>query len=250
MTNNAQKKLVRRIKNLMDLAGNNTSEAEAVAAMAKARQLMDEYGISVTDVNEVDEEWGQAGVEWTSGKARRAYHRSYLLGGVIGQVCGTTMYRCGGEVFFFGRKHEVEISHYMLMMVRNLVEGAYLGWKKTDQYMVMRSRGAHAPRLKTSFVNGMVASLHLKLQDMIPQPGEGSGRDLVVCHQAVMERKLKEFGLDIKSSPVSLEKGDLQAGVAGYEAGENAQLSSGVGKSGKETGGLTSGVTGVKLIGG
>lgn len=53
MTNNKQEKIIEKIKKVLELSRNNPSEAEAQAAALKAQQLMAQYHISMSEIDDI-----------------------------------------------------------------------------------------------------------------------------------------------------------------------------------------------------
>ena len=103
------KKVIKKIKNLMDLAGNNPNENEAIAASLKAQELLAKYKISLTDTEgdfrEQEIITAEANLRSDSGKKWKAY-----LAPIIAKAFYVKNYRCGHRIFFYGYSKDVEIA--------------------------------------------------------------------------------------------------------------------------------------------
>ena len=100
-------KILEKVKKLLALAGNNPSQAEAEAAAAKAQALLQEYNLTLKDVDGGEEEaldftYFETGVD-------RAW--KYDLANVIAKN-----FRCKccwwgkSKVGFYGYKHDTEVA--------------------------------------------------------------------------------------------------------------------------------------------
>lgn len=104
---NKEDKILEKVKKLLALAGNNPSQAEAEAAAAKAQALLQEYNLTLKDVDGGEEEsldftYFETGVD-------RAW--KYDLASVIAKN-----FRCEccwwgkSKVGFYGYKHDTEVA--------------------------------------------------------------------------------------------------------------------------------------------
>ena len=62
----ANEKIIKKVKNLLDLANNNPSENEAIAAALKAQELMAKYNIDSSAINGED--------------SKEFFHAKYIIG--------------------------------------------------------------------------------------------------------------------------------------------------------------------------
>ena len=106
---NDMEKVIKKIKNLMDLAGNNPNENEAIAASLKAQELLAKYKISLTEIEEdfYKQEIITAEVNLESDSAKK--WKSYLAP-IIAKAFYVKSYRCGHRIFFYGYSKDVEIA--------------------------------------------------------------------------------------------------------------------------------------------
>lgn len=105
MKNDKIEKVLEKIKKLLALAGNNPSEAEAMAAALKAQELMAEYNVTVTDEEEkieMSEAGFHTGVDnnW-----------KYILADVVADNFRCKSYWIGKRrIMFYGYKSDCEIA--------------------------------------------------------------------------------------------------------------------------------------------
>lgn len=105
-------KIVARIKKLLALAGNNSSEAEAMLAMEKAHELLAQHGLSMSSVT-------QESAEKRLNQPQRVMRMPWEITvfSALGKLnfCSTYTMRYGGgkTVFFVGRESSIETARLM-----------------------------------------------------------------------------------------------------------------------------------------
>lgn len=99
-------KILEKVKKLMSLAGNNPSEAEAIAASLKAQELIAKYNLELTDLEkeqqEIDQQEFKTGVDksW-----------KYGLASVVANNFRVCCYWVGSrKVVFYGYKQDVTVA--------------------------------------------------------------------------------------------------------------------------------------------
>lgn len=150
------KELLRKLAAITVEAG--ATEAEAMAAAMKARQLADREGIDLASVGEPDI------TETIVGTGRVRYRPIDVLWGAVARFCHCDLvFLIGGEleVSYIGQPHDVALAEWLHVMLKRHIDRALAAFKETPQY---RRRKPHRRRLAAaSFVEGMVSSLCFKL---------------------------------------------------------------------------------------
>lgn len=107
MTN---EKIIEKIKNLLDLAGNNPNENEAMAAALKAQELMAKYNIDSSAVNteEIEKEFFHATYNDTGKHEMKKW--KVTLSNIIARNFCCRLYFHGTSVVFYGYKKDAQIA--------------------------------------------------------------------------------------------------------------------------------------------
>lgn len=107
MTN---EKILSKIKNLLDLANNNSNENEAMAAALKAQELMAKYNIdsSAIDTDESEKELFHATYNDTGKHEMKKW--KVTLSNIIARNFCCRLYFHGTSVVFYGYKKDAQIA--------------------------------------------------------------------------------------------------------------------------------------------
>lgn len=145
--------IVRKIRKLMALAGNNPSKDEAIAAAAKAQKLMAENGIDHIDEDDFDT------IDFIEVKTTRKEWRKTLAHIIaVNFRCQSAFSESG--VVFFGYPQDRQICEEVFNSLYQI--GNSLGNLEVRLYK------AHYPRRKTTgifeiFINGFLSGLNSQL---------------------------------------------------------------------------------------
>jgi hypothetical protein len=117
-----KEKLIDKIKKLLALAGNNSNESEAMAAMAKVQELLAENSLSMADIPEGEREDDETVMEDYDGRSRHAKWQTYILL-ALAQIndCEYFKHRNGTRIIV-GRKIRIEIVRSMADYLFGVVE--------------------------------------------------------------------------------------------------------------------------------
>ena len=145
--------IVRKIRKLMALAGNNPSKDEAIAAAAKAQKLMAENGIDHLDDDDFD---SIDMVEITTTKKEWRKKLAHII--AVNFRCQSAFSQSG--VVFFGYPQDRQICGEVFESLYQI--GNSLGNLEVRLYK------AHHPRRKTTgifeiFINGFLSGLNSQL---------------------------------------------------------------------------------------
>jgi hypothetical protein len=192
---------------------NGATEHEAHAAAAKARQLMDEYQLSLSEV-ELREE-GLSKIEMTFPGRLGRFVASDLQGAVSAYTETRTWANYGNtEHHFLGLASDIIFAEWLLPMLVNLVcrEANTYGRARRDRSLKMHFAGGMARRIS--------ARMHVDVR--LRKMNQSTGKGLVVAKNAMINARMNELG--IKLAPSSSEKMlDPFAAAAGAKAGDGVR---------------------------
>ena len=129
-----EEKIIQKIQNLLDLANNNPSEEEAIAAAAKAQELMAKYDIQIGDLGDTDENEIVEEVFYDNGKHEMKRWKVGLAS-VVAKNFRCKHYFLGKKnVVFYGHKTDAKIAlntfSYLYTAGNKLANNYYYNKKK------------------------------------------------------------------------------------------------------------------------
>lgn len=211
---------------------NGCTEEEALAAAAKVADLLDQYDLSLTDV-EMRQEQCERGVIETNRKQRQPISACVPM---IAEFCDCKAWLEKDEAgkvryVFFGLKPGVEMAHYVYDVIDAAMRGEWEHYRRSQRFI------RYADDIRGSFLFGMAVSIADKLAAMKAARDEANrastGRDLVVVKHAVIEAEFAKLNLDLRKTRSSGRKVTVGAFEAGQEAGRGVALNAGVGHEGE-----------------
>lgn len=220
-----QKKIAARIKALMaKTTENGATEEEMLAAMQKARELMDKYGLTMeaikADAATIDR-------QTTPRDHFKTFYIKDKLAMAVGDYCDCKvwMQRSEGTYTFFGTEQDRQFAIWLLDSLDQFVRNA------TIRYMEgLGHSGGKGPWDKQKgFMVGCVdrinRRLHALTQERVAQKA-GNGRSLVLIKMNLVDKAFADLNMRLRSSGRSAGmKGDGSAFMAGQAAGERANFS-------------------------
>lgn len=201
-----RQKLIEKIKALLSKTmENGCTEAEALAAMTKARDMMAAYEVTEQDIAFGGEEVTQKVVVRTDHDDIRSH-----LATAVGRFCHCSSWKSRGtfdSITFCGLQSETVLAHWMLDMLADFVI------RERDGYMGGR-------RMRKSFIAGCVARIAERLEELTPR---GTGTDLMVCRQSLIDAYMTAHGIKLRE-PFKIYKMDDWAYADGAAAGDRARF--------------------------
>lgn len=228
------KALIRAL--LAKTLANGATEGEALAAAAKASELMAQYDLTFEDAQAVRDE--------AIGKSGKAYGRTSRLHEATDTwdaICDFATVKCyfiGPEIVFFGQRQDVEVAHYLMDLFINCANVEWQAFRR-------RGRGAATDiRGRKAFMRGFVYRLKARLREMRrardAHSQAATGNALVVLKGQLVTQRYNQheaaIGLRaLRSTRIAISNdGNYQAGQA---AGSRVNITTGVGgDSGKRIG--------------
>ncbi len=214
--------LLDKVRALMSkTTANGCTEAEALAALAKARAMIDAYVItddelqlSKTEAAELrtdDDETDPHGIKW-----RLNYE--------IGEFCGVTIFRRGdGRFVFVGMRSDVDLAQWLLDHLTD-----YVTAELVKHLMFSLAPKSERRKIIKSFVQGATETINDKLTNLCERSAAertANGNALVVVKSTAIADKLKEAGINLKTS-CSGGSSNVDSGAydAGGKAGKKATI--------------------------
>lgn len=221
MTVNGDKMRARIAALLSKTVENGATEAEALAAASKARELMDAHNISVTADDARDE---RAVILKTP--LRRRDVLGVLLP-AIGRFTDCTAWQSAdGSANFCGAPMDADFAVWLLQSLARARDGELLRWRGTEAGQFARAEMT-GEQVNRAFTLGFVELVRARL-DAITQGREQSAaaagsRALVVVKGALIRTAMDAAGIRLRSRSVSVARNDSARG-AGNAAGDRAGL--------------------------
>ena len=222
--------LIRKVRALRQKTEENgCTEAEAITAASLAARILEEYDISLADVNKAENaaECRQESTE----KRRKLHPASRYCGVTIGELCQVKIWKDGGTLKFFGYPSDVEVAKYLLAVYTAAMDGDW------SIYMDKRMANGQAISMliQASFMKGMASELNYRIGELSWErkakvQGAGSKALMVADKMLVIEGEFNRQlpGLTVKPGKTSTVSGDAHAIYAGIDAGGKVGLHRGV----------------------
>ena len=212
--------LLNRIRALLaKTISNGCTQPEALAALAKARAMMDAYEVTEEDLQLAKEEAAILRKDNT----RDPHGIKWELLGAIAKYCECEAWR-GPEGFVFcGLKSDADYASWLLDHLTTYVQGELANY-------LMRCPATKGERrhLIKSYVIGATSSINEQLRSLSPAktdaPKTCHGRDLVVIRTAAIADKMNELGITVRTVHRRRRYVDPAAYDAGVKAGKRASI--------------------------
>ena len=222
--------LIRKVRALRQKTEENgCTEAEAITAASLSARILEEYDISLADVNKAENaaECRQESME----KRRKLHPASRYCGVSIGELCQVKIWKDGGTLKFFGYPSDVEVAKYLLAVCTAAMDG--------DWSIYMNKRMANGQAISmlihASFMKGMASELDNRIRELswkrkAKVQGTGSKALTVADKMLVIEGEFnRQFpSLEFVWGKTTTISGDAHAIYAGIDAGGKVGLHRGV----------------------
>jgi hypothetical protein len=219
---------------LQKTAANGATEAEAMAAAEKARELMDRYQI----------ESGSAGLEKEGAfkaSIKRGHYKTLAvkdrLAYAVAQFCDCKVWltKSSDECHFFGLKTDAEFAGWLIVSLERFVASGALAYIAGQPRMDARPRW----EAEKAFVFGACVRISERLMQLATErqksrDGTGDGRSLVVIKNVIVTREFAKLNMKLRSGGRSKTRAvDGGAFNAGRAAGDKASFGRPVNGGGK-----------------
>jgi hypothetical protein len=210
------------------------TEQEAIAAAGKVAELLDRYGLSLSEVELKEQSCAGFGV----GTGRRRFGPIDSCMPAVGEFCDWRVWSektTDGEIryVFFGLPADVAGARYLYELVEQAFATETELFKRAEIYTQHRSGDRRSAT--HSFQTGLAHGIARKLDELHQQREEtmrtATGRDLVPAKEAIVEEELAKLGLRFHARGGSKGRYVLRdAYEAGHEAGDRFEYRPGIGE--------------------
>lgn len=214
---------------------NGCTEAEALLAAEKISQLLLEYQLVLTDLNEIEEALYATFARVYGGGTmrRRSWHETRQTWHAV--ACFTdTQYWCrDNQLIFFGCQTDCEIAFFLCDLFKNTSEVEWQTFRRLEQ-------GRTDRRGRASFMAGFCSRISERLKQLKntrgrngPEPAKSHA--LVVLKDQLLAQKFSDYQrktglrLRLKSRSPTFEY-DFSNYRAGADAGNRTTITVGIGK--------------------
>lgn len=220
--------IVRKIQALQErTVDRGCSEAEAMTAARMVGKLLEQHGLSMSDI-EIQERKDCERLDIMTGR-KRAHEISFCISAIGAlydcRVWMLTGDRTNGGIYtFFGFPEDVQACKYLYQVIMASMAHELSGfkWKSKREGKPTGKRQSHA------FLLGMANRINARLRqikrEQTEETKQSTGRELVVVKNAVVESAFNDLGIKLGTRSAQSSMGDSGAFFAGREAGNKTNL--------------------------
>jgi hypothetical protein len=199
---------------------NGCTQEEELAALAKARALMDAYEVTEADLQLVKEE---GVIMRKEGRGAKDPHGiKFALSRAVGEFCDCKAWRNREEgLVFLGLASDVQFGTWLLDHLTSFVLT-----ELTKHLMRDVAINAQRRQVINGFVDGVTWRISERLRELCKPPATASAnsRALVVTKQGMIKAKMKELDIRLRSCGGSSRQHDEGSFAAGRSAGDRASF--------------------------
>lgn len=219
-----REKIAARIRALLaKTVENGCTEDEAIAAAAKAAELLALYDLDLDEVQMRATPFES----YTERYEDVVGERLWKVAGAVSKLTGAAWWQSSVgvwpiEIHFFGFAHEVDVARYLLEICARAMRSAQECLERANALL----RPIRRRQIILPFLDGMADRLRRRVLDLIPPKPAGTG--LVVLHDQLVKAALADAGIHLKDQAVRASR-DYEAAYAdGQRAGDSVALNPGV----------------------
>lgn len=218
---NEREKIAARIRALLaKTVANGCTEDEAIAAAAKAAEMLARYNLTVDEVKLRESPFARHSERHDDEVGYRLWKVADAIAYLTGARYWTSRIGEPVSIDFFGFEHEVQVASYLLEICARAMRQEHKRLKKLFALLVPAARR----RKILPFLDGMADSLHRRIRALKePTP---TGKGLIVLRDQLIDQamptKTEKRGMR-GSRDFEKEYGD------GWQAGERVSLNRGLG---------------------
>ncbi len=202
---------------------NGCTEEEAVAAAAKAAEMLAKHNLTVDEVQIRESKFKKHSERYED----LVGERSWIVADAIAHLVECRYWRSNPGVHpvhitFFGFEHEVEIAQYLMAICVRALEDGLARTNLRNRLLRPTIRKSKA----TAFLDGMVRRLAERIRALKPPSPTGTG--LVVLKQDLIDAELKNAGLKMGKMNGRMSRDFDSEFMRGREAGDKVSLNEGL----------------------
>jgi Protein of unknown function (DUF2786) len=202
---------------LSKTTANGCTQEEELAALAKARALMDAYEVTEADLQLAKDE----GIIMRKGSADDPHDIKFWMSSAVAQFCECKAWRDSDEkLVFMGTPSDARFATWLTDHLASFVLAELASHLMGDIAV-----GATRRQVINGFVVGITGRISERLRELCkPAPAaSANSRELVVVKQTLIKAKLDELGIRFRTSS-SCRQQDAGSFTAGRSAGDRASF--------------------------
>lgn len=201
---------------------NGCTEDEALAAAAKAAEMLERYNLTVDEVELRETPFKRHTEQHDDEVGRRLWKVAAAISELTGARYWTSRPGQRVEVSFFGFEHEVDVARYLLEICARAMRDQEAALMR--QHALLRGRARL--RIVMAYLDGMADRLAERILELVPPPVTGTG--LVVVRDALIRQAMKDEGIDLGEQDARRSRDFDPAYIDGRQAAERVALNRGV----------------------
>jgi hypothetical protein len=223
--------LITQLSKLREMTTENgCTEAEANNAAAMAQRLMDQYGVTMSDIEAtiVQEELCEQD-EFTV-KGRKSVHEVQYVAQALANYTHCTIYRDDRirKLVFFGMSADVQIAKYLMGVFQVAMDTEFAKYWKVER----QTSRHHGRSARKGFMLGMASRLRQRLYELIEARKAAldpvaDSRQLVIVKDQIVNAALAKKGIHFSVRMQRYSTRDSGSYRAGHEAGDRVGISAG-----------------------
>jgi hypothetical protein len=224
---------------LSKTTGNGCTKHEALAALAKARAMMDAYEVTEEDLKLSAAETAILRKEPPGSRDQHGIKSGLAV--AIGRFCDCKVWRGTDGLEFCGLQSDVQFSMWLLEALTSFVQAELV-----KHLMGSIARRGDRRRIINGFTIGCTQQISERLNKLCNQSeaaAASNSRALVLVKSTAVADKLKELGIHLGKGRRSSRRVDLGSFAAGEAAGNRASFGRPVGRGGTHLQNRTIGTT-------
>ena len=160
---NSKEKIKLKIKALLSkTTENGASEHEAIMALSKAKELMEQYFITESDVK--NPFLGEKCVLKSTNLVKTNYDTA-LFYNELSKLFDCEYYFTGLKIYFFGFNQDAELCIYFYELILKACMNEKSKFMSSEDYRLLKSK-YHGRTLVSSFIKGFLLSIARKMNKM------------------------------------------------------------------------------------
>lgn len=206
-------KILDKIRGLVSkTTANGCTEHEALAALTKARVMMDAYEVTDADLALAGE---SAAILVTTFRDPHSIRTN--LAGAVARFCDCEWWQEPDRISFCGTNADAEFALWLLDTLGKFV----------DRHLSLHLHAARVPRgerrrIINGFVIGCCDRINERLNALVKPAASSNGRALVVAKGALIDAKLAEIGIKFRTLRRRRRSINMDSLMAGAAAGDRA----------------------------
>lgn len=207
---------------------NGASENEAMVAMKKVGELLQQFNLSMNDVSEVRNE---ACIEGTFDTESKHIGVEASVVVAIGEFTGTKVWMVRGKksivLHYFGLETDVEMAIYLTEIIANAYDTEFAVFKTSPTYV---NYAGHRRVVQNSFQKGFRNRINTRINAEVRtqkvNTGVTTGTDLIVLEKSkYVEEEFAKLGMRLRTQK-TYSRSRFHSGAynAGSDAGSKVNL--------------------------